>query len=131
MARRKQNKRKRVQGNVVPVPFASLAVAVIVLALGYTRLGTDSEQLGKHLRDLERQKATLARRVLTEQYQWSRMNSTASIQQSLRKHNMVMARPREDQIVRMLARDAGRIGSTGLAEGTESHLLAQATVYHE
>lgn len=130
MARRKRNRKKQVQGFILPVPFTGIIVALFALALGYVRLGTDSERLGKELKALESESRNLSRRILTEEYHWSRMNSAANIERALLRHNIVMGRPREDQIVRIILGDEpDRVrAAVSSANPLEGPLLAQVVL---
>ncbi len=129
MARRKRNRKKQVQGFILPGPFTGIVVALLGLALGYVRLGTDCERLGKELKGLESESRNLSRRMLTEEYHWSRMNSAANIERALLKHNIVMGRPRNDQIVRIIRGEPGRVRAAArVPSALEGPLLAQAVL---
>ncbi len=123
MPRRKRNRKKKVQGFVLPLPFMAGIVFASALALGYIRLGTDCDRLGQDLKALETANRNLSRRLLTEEYRWSRMNSAGNLEEALWKHGMVMGIPREDQIVRIVPgeRAQGREDRV-----SEAPLLAQA-----
>jgi len=102
-----------------------MILAACGLGLGYVRLGSECETLGSEIKELERENRLLARAVLTEEYQWSRINSAVNIRRALSRHNLSMDFPRDDQIVRILAEDRG----TQKVEGG-APLLARSN-YHE
>lgn len=98
---RRNRKRSRMDGFMLPTRFAGLMVALSVLALAYVWLGCRCEVLGRDIRGLEKEREILVRRCLNEEYKWTRMKSPRQIEKALQLHNIVMAWPRNDQVVRL------------------------------
>ena len=101
-----KNRRKfRVNRALVPAQLITLGVMAVALIVGYLWLGNRCDALGKELLRLEAEKAELTKRYMYEENNWTRMKSPQNIEKSLAKHNLVMAWPRPDQIVRLSAED--------------------------
>lgn len=101
MIRRINRKKKQMNGFMVPVPFAIVAVLVSLIALVYVWLGCRCDSLGKQLKALEAQKAELEKRIQNEEYNWTRMKSPASVEEALAKFGIAMTWPGHEQVVRL------------------------------
>jgi hypothetical protein len=101
MARRRRNRKKKVEGNAFPVPFASLAVIIAVFSIAYLWLGSRCEMLGRQIKKEEAKREILLKRYLNEEYRWSRLKSPRNLERMLSHNNMNMRWPRRDQVVRL------------------------------
>jgi len=104
----RRNSKKRMHGFVFPAPFAGVVVIGVLLALAYVWLGSRCDSLGSEIKTLELEKAQLKKDILNEESRWTKMKSPANLEMALAKHKIVMAWPRQDQIVRL---QAGSYGS--------------------
>ncbi|MFC1499065.1 hypothetical protein ACFLS1_11440 [Verrucomicrobiota bacterium] len=98
---KRRNRKKNVNGFVLPAPFAGGVILVSTLALGYVWLNCRCESLGKELKKLEVRKTQLHDQYLTEEYKWTQIKSPDNVERELKKRNIVMNWPRRDQIVRI------------------------------
>lgn len=100
MSRRNRKKRKAA-GFIVPLPFAIGMVLASTLSLGYLWLGNRCETIGKELKGLEARKEDLHRKCLYEESRWANMTAPQEIEKALRRHNLSVTWPSSDQIVRL------------------------------
>jgi hypothetical protein len=101
MISRRNRKKRRMNGFMVPAPFAIVVVLVATISLGYVWLGCRCDSVGKELKALETQKAELEKRILNEEYKWTRMKSPGSIEEALTRFGIVMTWPGREQVVRL------------------------------
>lgn len=106
--RRRNRKQKRVDGFFFPAPFAGLVVVAATLALAYVWLGIRCEQVGRDIKDLEREHAALEKKRTNEELRWTRMKGLDNLEHELARHNRVMIWPRRDQVVRLYDMDRYR-----------------------
>lgn len=104
-ARRKRNRKKRVEGYLFPVPFASLLVVAGVAALAYLWMLSRCEAIGAEIKVLERAEAELTERYLNEELKWTRMRSPQNLERILARNGVKMDWPSGQQVVLMA--DAG------------------------
>jgi hypothetical protein len=104
-ARRKRNRKKRVDGYLFPVPFASLLVVAGVAALAYLWMLSRCEAIGAEIKALERAEAELTERYLNEELKWTRMRSPQNLERILARNGVRMDWPTGRQVVLMA--DAG------------------------
>jgi hypothetical protein len=104
-ARRKRNRKKRVDGYLFPVPFASLLVVAGMAALAYLWMLSRCEAMGKEIKRLERTEAELSERYLNEELKWTRMRSPQNLERILARNGVEMDWPSGQQVVLMA--DAG------------------------
>ncbi len=104
-ARRKRNRKKRVDGYLFPVPFASLLVVAGVAALAYLWMISRCEAIGAEIKVLERADAELTERYLNEELKWTRMRSPQNLERILARNGVKMDWPTGRQVV--LLADAG------------------------
>ncbi len=98
MARR--NKRKyRQNGIILPIPFGGIVVLLSSLAIGYVWLDCRCGAIDVEIKQLEELQAKLHQKYLNEQCRWATLKSPRGIEAALRKHGIKMALPRSDQIV--------------------------------
>ena len=98
---RKNRKKQRVDGFLIPVPFAGAVVAASALALTYVWLGCQCETLGQEIKQIEEQKTELARQRLNAEYRWARTKSPRSLEIALERHGIQMDWPQAGQVVRL------------------------------
>ena len=96
---RKNRKKKRVDGFLIPMPFAGAVVAASALALVYVWLGCSCEAVGEEIKQLEAQQAELARQRLNAEYRWARTKSPRSLEIALERHGIEMDWPAAGQVV--------------------------------
>lgn len=118
MARsRNRNYRKRVRGRVFPAVWAVVLLAAASMAFAYLWLCTRCENLGRRIKTLEQEKVAVHRRVVNEEFKWSRLTTYENMVKVLQKHQIAMDWPREASMVRMRRPEA--------AQGRESGPLAR------
>ena len=105
-------KRKKKKKNQVQVPFpvllANVLVLVAVLGLSYMWLCSRCDALGKDIRTKEKALIAAQKRLVDEQDRWSYITSPSNLKRAIKKHNLKMVMPREEQIVRVsYQRDSG------------------------
>lgn len=100
---RKRNRKKKVNGFALPVPFAGVVVFVVLAALVYVWLDDCGDSLGSELKALEKQSELLHQKLLNEEYKWMQEKSPRNIVAALRKHNLVMTWPTKEQVVSLRA----------------------------
>lgn len=122
-ARRKRNRKKRVEGYLFPVPFASLLVVAGVAALAYLWMLSRCEAIGAEIKALERAEAELTERYLNEELKWTRMRSPQNLERILARNGVKMDWPSGQQVVLMA--DAGLWTEGDAPDGT----LAEARQY--
>lgn len=103
--RRKRNRKKRVDGYLFPVPFASLLVIAGLAALAYLWMISRCEAIGAEIKVLETEAASLNEKYLNEELKWTRMRSPQNLERILARNGVKMSYPAGRQVV-MLA-DAG------------------------
>ncbi len=103
--RRRRNRKKRVDGYLFPVPFASLLVVAGVALLAYLWMLTRCEAIGTEIKVLERAEAELTERYLNEELKWTRMRSPQNLERILARNGVKMDWPTGRQVV--LLADAG------------------------
>lgn len=100
MARR-NSKKKKLNGFILPMPFAGLVALFCVCALSYMWLVCRCEALGRDLKALEQEREQLRKQQLNEEYKWMRMKSPQEMEKSLERHHIMMTWPRNDQVIRL------------------------------
>lgn len=100
MARKTRNrKRKKVKEAMPPAHFAGIVIVGSALALVYVWLGCLCESVGREIKDLERRKDTLTKRLAVEETKWACMKSPWNVERELAKYGIVMRRPTRNQVV--------------------------------
>jgi hypothetical protein len=102
---RRNRKKRKLNGFMVPVHFAVVVVLVSAIALGYLWLGCRCDSLGKDIKLLEARKAELEKKYQNEEYKWMRMKSPCSIEEALTKFGIAMTWPGKEQVVRLSDRE--------------------------
>lgn len=107
-----KNRKSRVQ---IPFPMmlANILVFVAVFGLSYLWLCARCDMLGQEIRQMETAKRDTARLLNNEQDRWASQLSPASLDRALKRHNLTMRLPDEQQIVRV--RSGVAASSTALA----------------
>ena len=96
-----KNRKKRIQGYVIPVPVVSVLVVAMLLLLAYVWLDIRSKSLGTRIKALEQQQAELQKKYDLELYKWERVKSPQNIEKTLAQHGCSMIWPEEGNIVRL------------------------------
>ncbi len=99
--RRKENKKRKNDGFIFPVPFASILFLVGLLALAYLWVCGQSEALGKRIKILEVQKTEIRERRYNEECKWAYLKSPRNIERALRRYGLVMTWPDKDRVVEL------------------------------
>lgn len=101
MARNRNRKRSNMAGPVFPVPLAIVLLLAGALALSYIWLTGRCDELGLRIKDLEKERDQLQRKVVTEEYRWSNMTSPQNMQKLIEAHGLSMSWPTEKNIIRI------------------------------
>ena len=88
---------------VFPAPLAACLVLAAVIALSYLWLCGRCENLGREIKDLERELAAIEVRVQSEEYKWTNLTSPRRFELILRRHGLNMSWPEEGRVVRLRA----------------------------
>lgn len=96
-----KNRRKRIQGYVIPVPVVSVLVVAMLLLLTYVWLDIRSKSMGTRIKTLEQQQTELQKKYDLELYKWERIKSPRNIEKMLAQNNCSMIWPEEGNIVRL------------------------------
>jgi hypothetical protein len=96
-----KNRRKRIQGYVIPVPVVSVLVVAMLLLLAYVGLDVRSKALGTRIKALEQQQVELQKKYDLELSKWERTKSPQNIERILAQGNCSMIWPDEANIVRL------------------------------
>jgi len=107
----KRKKTRKMKKNQVQVPFpvvlANVLVLVAVLGLSYMWLCSRCDALGKEIKHKEAELYSAQKRLVNEQDRWSSITSPGNLQRAIRKYNLNMIMPRENQITRVDTWDDG------------------------
>ena len=96
-----------------PVVLANILVFVAIFGLSYVWLCARCDTLGQEIKTLETVQRDTRRLLVNEQDRWSSKLSPASLDRALKRHNLVMRLPDEQQIVRV--RNGANATATALA----------------
>jgi len=110
--RRKRNRKKRVEGYMFPVPFATLVVVGGVAALAYLWMISRCEAIGAEIKALEVVEASLAEKYLNEELKWTRLRSPQNLERILARNGVKMDWPARGQVI--------LLASAGIQEAGES-----------
>ena len=101
----KRKTKKKTKKNQVQVPFpvvlANVLVLVAVLGLSYMWLCSRCDALGKNIKHKEAELYTAQKRLVNEQDRWSSITSPGNLQRAIKKYNLGMIMPRENQVTRV------------------------------
>lgn len=100
--RRKRNRKKRVDGYLFPVPFATVLVVAGVAALAYLWMVSRCEAMGAEIKILEAEDASLTEKYLNEELKWTRLRSPQNLERILTRNGVKMDWPARGQVI-MLA----------------------------
>jgi hypothetical protein len=84
-----------------PVVLANILVFVAVFGLSYVWLCARCDTLGQEIKRLETVQREARRRMSNEQDRWSSQQSPANLERALKRHNLAMHLPDEQQIFRV------------------------------
>jgi len=84
-----------------PVVLANILVFVAVFGLSYVWLCARCNTLGQEIKRLETVQRNTHRLLVNEQDRWSSKLSPSSLDRALKRHNLAMRLPVEQQIVRV------------------------------
>jgi len=96
---RKNRKKQKVNGFLMPAPVASVVVMLSVLALAYIWLGTRCESVGKAIKNLESKQIILKQELSNERGKWAEMKSPRNLARALAKYGIRMSLPKSSQMV--------------------------------
>ena len=96
-----KNRRKKIQGYVMPVPVVSVLIVAMFLLLAYVWLDIRSKAFGTRIKLLEKQQTELQKRYDLELLKWERIKSPQNIEKLLAQNNCSMIWPDEVNIVRL------------------------------
>ena len=83
-------------------PSIALTLALVAaLLLGYLRMQSRTEALGREIKQLEIKHEQLRTKLVKEQCEWARLQSPASLEKALKESGLVMTWPGRDQIVKL------------------------------
>jgi len=105
MMARKNKKKKKLNGFMIPVPLAAVVAVVSIVALAHVWLACTCDCLRKEIKAFEARKDVLEKRLHAEEYKWMKMKSPSNIEDALAKFKIEMTWPRRDQVVRRSAAD--------------------------
>ena len=106
------------------LPILGLAAAIL---LGFLSLGRRNDGIGRSIKELEKTRQDLDRRVVNEEFKWANATSPENIQRLLQRHGLLMNLPTEKFVARVkrptnAAVAAQRAGGTAVANGGEDTL---------
>jgi hypothetical protein len=96
-----------------PMMLANILVFVAVFGLSYLWLCARCDMLGQEIKRLETVQRNTGRLLNNEQDRWASQLSPASLERALKRHNLAMRLPDEQQIVRV--RSGSAASATALA----------------
>lgn len=96
-----KNRKKQIQGYVIPIPVVSLLVVAMLLLLAYIWLDIRSKALGTRIKSLGQQQAELQKKYDLELWKWEKVKSPQNIEKMLVQNNCSMIWPEEGNIVRL------------------------------
>ncbi len=99
--KRKNRRKKKLNSNFRPAPFAAVVVVITIIASVYSYLQYSCQQLGNEIKALERQKNILKTRYMNEECRWMEDKSPENIKKALNRYNIVMQWPSARQVVRL------------------------------
>ena len=98
---RRKNRKKKAEGIGIHAPSVAVVSLLATVFISYLYLCGRCDDLGYRIKKIEGEFQVLHRRVLNEEYKWSRMKSPGEIRRYLKKHALNMAWPDESRIVRI------------------------------
>lgn len=109
MAKQKNYKRNSVRTKRMNVnskfPPGMLLLPILALGagilLGYLKLGRVNDEIGRSIKELEKSRQDLDRRVVNEEFKWAAATSPENIQLLLQRHGLVMSLPAEKFVARV------------------------------
>jgi hypothetical protein len=96
-----------------PVVLANILVFVAVFGLSYVWLCARCDMLGQDIKRLEKVQIDTNRRMINEQDRWSSQLAPANLERALKRHNLAMRLPDDQQIVRV--RNGAAVPAASLA----------------
>ena len=107
--KKRQRVRSKAQVRIpFPVVLANILVFVAVFGLSYVWLCARCDTLGQEIKRLETVQRETRRRMVNEQDRWSNLLAPANLDRALKRHNLAMRLPDEQQIVRVRSGAADR-----------------------
>ena len=115
MARKNRKLAKAGNGRVGVTIAAFLGVSLAML--GYLQLQSTCEESGKRIKELERKRDALVKKVETEEVNWSSASAVRNMERLLERHGIRMGWPKESQIIRVVeVRDDVPLGGVEMAK---------------
>ena len=98
---RNRNYRKNVKARLLPGWLVVLLVCAAGLGFAYLWLGARCDALGRTIKNLEKERVAVRRQVVHEEFKWSNLTTLENINRLLKKHNLEMDWPRQNDVVRL------------------------------
>ena len=98
---RRKNRKKQADGIGIHAPTVAVVSLLATVFISYLYLCGRCDDLGYRIKKIELEFQALHRRLLNEEYKWSRMKSPGQIRRYLKKHDLDMTWPDESRIVRI------------------------------
>ena len=86
---------------IYPLSLQALFRSPAGLGFSYLWLGARCDALGQRIKDLEKQRVAVRRLVVNEEFKWSNLTTFENITRLLKKHNLQMDWPRQNDVVRL------------------------------
>lgn len=102
---RRNYKKRRNEGFILPAPIAGAIVLLSAVALVYVWLGCQCDALGKEIQALEKERQALAKKLDNEENKWSALKAPSSIEKALAAHGIAMTWPGSRQVIRLTEAD--------------------------
>ena len=105
MTEKQKTTKQKMKKNQVKVPFpvllANVLVLIAVLGLSYMWLCSRCDTVGQDIKSKEARLVEANRRLVSEQDRWSTITSPSNLERAIRKYNLAMIMPNEDQVLRI------------------------------
>lgn len=98
---RNRNYRKHVRAKLLPGWLVVLVVSAAGLGFSYLWLDARCTALGQRIKDLEKKRVEVRRQVVHEEYKWSNLTTFENITRLLKKHQLEMEWPKQQDVVRL------------------------------
>jgi len=89
----KRNRKRRVEGFALPVPFTGFVIIVVILSLVHVYITNCCDALGNEIAVLEKKKNELLKQLSYEECKWARMCSSEGIEKAMERFNINMDLP--------------------------------------
>lgn len=103
MARR--NRKNGQAGNRLMFAGVALGVLAAALAMVYLGLYNSCDQIGRQIKNLERERAELHKHVVNEEHNWAIARAAPNMERLMARHGIAMTWPDQKNIIRLLPAD--------------------------